>query len=348
MEQSPEEEGVLLTHSLAYYLVILVLFLGLMLFLSFNKHSKDKEKSYHDVIWADAAGYYVYNPMWFIYGNNAANFPDSIDVKTGNGFLLDRANNSVYTKYPSGTALLESPFFLISHLLAKPLGYKPDGFSKIYAYGIYVSGVVYCFLAMFFLLGVLTRYFSLLISVSSILLFFVSTNLYYYTIDAPGMSHIYSFFILSSSMYAWCRQVNYPRLPNLFLFALTVTIGVLIRPLNILILLFPLFSYASSFKMIKSKLRYFLEYKLVTIGSFLVSFLVLIPQLIYWKTTTGKLIQLGYQNEGFDFWKHPKLLEVWFSAMNGLFIYSPLVLLSCIGIGVMIYYKKILPKIWSW
>ena len=75
--------------------LFLLLLFPICLFLSFNKHSKDKANSYHGVIWADAAGYYVYQPMWFIYGNNASAFPDSIDINSGNGFQLDHINNKI-------------------------------------------------------------------------------------------------------------------------------------------------------------------------------------------------------------------------------------------------------------
>ncbi len=60
--------------------IFLLLIFPLAIFLSFNKHSKDKINTYHGVLWADAAGYYVYQPIWFIYGNNARNFPDNIDL----------------------------------------------------------------------------------------------------------------------------------------------------------------------------------------------------------------------------------------------------------------------------
>ena len=65
-----------------------------------------------------------------------------------------------------------------------------------------------------------------------------------------------------------------------------------------------------------------------------------IPQLVYWWNNTGKLVTYSYGNEGFTFWKSPKLLEVWFSTNNGLFIYTPLIALSLIGVFVMIKNKN--------
>ena len=43
-----------------------------------------------NVLSGDASGYYVYLPSLFVYGFDSKRFPDSIDVKIGNGFnLLD-------------------------------------------------------------------------------------------------------------------------------------------------------------------------------------------------------------------------------------------------------------------
>src|ERR1035437_6489523 len=96
----------------------------ILLFLAFNKHSKDNYHSYQSVIWADAAGYHVYNPIWFIYGNNFHDFPQDIISKTGRGFSFDQRTGRVVTKYTSGVAILQSPFFLCAHFLSGILGFQ--------------------------------------------------------------------------------------------------------------------------------------------------------------------------------------------------------------------------------
>ncbi len=320
--------------------IVYTLIFGLLLFLSFNKHSRDKQSSYYNVIWADAAGYYVYNTMWFVYGNNAENFPDSIDVKTGTGFSLDKNKNSVYTKYPCGTAILEAPFFLVSHALAKPFGYKADGFSKIYAYGLYVSGVFYCLFGMLLLIGFLKQHFSQTISITSVIVFFISTNLYFYTIDAPGMSHVYSFFVFSCVIYLTPKLVANFSFFNIFLLFLLIFLAILIRPTNILIGFFPFFFISQEKIGLKQRIFLFLQHRTKKLIAFFLALLIFIPQIIYWKNTSGNFINYGYKNEGFDFWNNPKLLEVWFAANNGLFIYTPLIILSLIGIVVMIKDKN--------
>lgn len=319
--------------------IFITLFL-LCVFLTFNKHSKDKANTYHGVIWADAAGYYVYAPMWFIYGNQATDFPDSIEVKTGNGFQLDLINNKVNTKYFCGTALLETPFFLTSHLLAKPFGYKADGFSKIYSFGLFFSGIFYCCMGLFFLSKFLTRHFSPIISVIAPLLFLAGSNLYYYAIDAPGMSHVYSFFLFSAIIYLTPFILTKSNFKYYLLFFCFLIIAVLTRPTNILIGLFPFFYSIKNKNDFFVRIHYLLKNKAFIIISLLLSLFLLIPQLLYWYSKTGNLIIYSYENESFTFWKNPKLLEVWFSTNNGLFTYTPLIIISLSGIILMIKQKE--------
>ncbi len=49
---------------------------------------------------------------------------------------------------------------------------------------------------------------------------------------------------------------------------------------------------------------------------------------------TGSPIFYSYQGEGFPYWNQPKILAVLFDPQNGLFMYSPMVLLMVLGIIV--------------
>jgi hypothetical protein len=319
--------------------IFFTLLFFLCLFLTFNKHSKDKANSYHGVIWSDAAGYYVYNPVWFIYGNDSKAFPDSVETKTGNGFSFSD-ENKVVTKYPSGVALLQAPFFLASHFLAKPLGYEADGFSRIYSFGLFIAGIFYCCMGLFLISRFLSGHFSTFISIASPLLFLAGTNLFYYSIDAPGMSHVYSFFLFSVIIYLTPEVVKSAGFKTYFLFFSCIILAALTRPTNILIVLFPLFYSVNNKADLFARFRLLMANKLVITSAILLSCIILIPQLIYWYSTTGKLITYSYGNESFVFLTSPKLLEVWFSTNNGLFTYSPLILLSVAGIVLLIINRE--------
>ncbi|MBL0009093.1 MAG: hypothetical protein IPP25_18465 [Saprospiraceae bacterium] len=69
------------------------------------------------------------------------------------------------------------------------------------------------------------------------------------------------------------------------------------------------------------------------------AFLFFLPQLMYWKEMTGHWLYYSYTEEGFKYWNEPKIAAVLFDVQNGLFLYSPLVLLMMTGI-VMGLFKK--------
>ncbi len=177
-------------HSLLFFII----FYALCCYLSFNRHSKDEVFNYHSEIFADKAEYYIFLPALFIYDFKANQLPYQIDKKTGSGFIADTIKNKILTKVTYGVALLESPFFIVTHLLSKKLGYPADGFSIIYNRMIDISCVFYAVFALIFLYFFLIRYVASKIAVIVLSCLFFGTNLFYYSIFETGMSHIYSFF----------------------------------------------------------------------------------------------------------------------------------------------------------
>lgn len=298
------------------------------IFLTLNRHSKSGIQNYHSEIWSDKAGYYIYLPAFFIYDFKADKLPTEIDEKTGKGFFID--NDVVKTKYTYGVALLESPFFLIAHLLSTNLGYKNDGFSVIYCKMIDVASVTYTFISLILLYLFLVRYISKKNALLSILCLFLGTNTFYYSIFETGMSHIYSFFIFTCLLY-FAPLIAKPnqRKIHYILFGFMIGILLIIRPINIMFLPFFILFNKINIQKLKS------YRKQLSIISYSLIF-VLIPQFIYWKYAFGNYFQDAYTNEGFTNLFSPKILHLWFSPNNGLFIYSPMVIFMLMGI----YYLK--------
>lgn len=313
---------------------------SLFLFLSFNKHSKDNYKNYHSVIWADAAGYYVYNPIWFICGNNSRDFPPDIISTTGTGFSFDSLTGRVVTKYTSGVAILQMPFFLSAHLLSGMFGFPSDGFSRIYYWAIMIAGCFYGLLGLIFCFLFLHRHFSKFHSLLTVSIFFLATNLYYYSIDASGMLHVYSFFLISLIAYMTSRVAEHPRLKNFVFLFIPLALAVLIRPTNILLVLFVLFFSTNQSNIFQRRLIFVKEHFIPMMIAFILSVAIFIPQFIYWKQCFGSPIAYSYGNESFAYLFSPKFLEVWFSPNNGLFIYSPVLILSIVGIIILILKKN--------
>jgi len=318
---------------------VICLFL-ISLFLSFNRHSKAGYFNYHSEIWADKAGYYVYLPATLKFNFNPENFPDSIDIKTGDGFKLDKKNNKVITKYTYGVALMQLPFFCLAELLAEPLNFERNGFSPIYHWSINVASVFYLILGLLFLNKFLDFRFDKKSSLLATLSVFLATNLYYYSIDESGMSHIYSFSLFCMFLY-FIQVTNYLKkcgFWNFFIIGLLIGFIVLIRPTNILFLSTILFLDTSGGVDFISRMKRLFHYKNLTpaLSGMLI---IIFPQFLYWQYTSSSLINYSYGNEGFN-WLNPKLLNTWFSPNNGLFLYTPFYFLIIASTLFMIKTKK--------
>ena len=284
----------------------------------------------------------MYLPAWFIYKN----YKD-IPVKTESEFSK-LENGNYYIKYTFGVAIMQSPFFLGAHILNTTFDWYPaDGYSKIYQKGIFFSAVFYCFLgllSLFYLLRDITDFYSAVLVTATV---FLGTNLLFYTLHAPGMSHVYSFFLITLFVSIVYRQglsfLSRSLLPSALIFGLLF----LIRPLNILVLLYPLsllfFKYtrwAHRWKFVKKNFT-------KAIILILPAILLLALNIIEWSKMKGSLQLYSYTNEGFIYWKDPRILKVLFDIQNGFFIYAPAMLLSIVGI-IKYYKSKIDIRIFGW
>lgn len=313
-------------------------------FLSFNRHSRGDIFNYHGQIFADKAAYYIYLPALFIYNFHAKELPPEIDKKTGYGFTVDTINNKIGTKVTYGVALLQSPFFIITHLLAKKLGYPNDGFSLIYNKMLDVAGVFYADLAFIFLYFFLIRYVPKKVAIIALVTLFLGTNLFHYSLFETGMSHVYSFFLFSVFLYL--SGSIFPKEPypgnnrqNVFIniiFGLVIGLIVMVRQINVIFLpVFFMFNQPSV-KDIKNLLKPIF----IIICS---ACIVIIPQLFYWKYLSGHFFMDSYPNERFSNILSPKILYLWFSTNNGLVLYNPLILFVLSGFVLI---KKTHPR-WS-
>lgn len=302
------------------------LLLGLCIFLVFNRHSRSKFNDYHSVNWADAGGYYVYLPSLFIYDFNAHAFPDSIDHKSGDGFHLDHQTGKVLTKYNYGVSLLQLPFFLSAHVITLLTDGNASGYQPVYYRAIMIGGVIYLIAGLYLVRKILRRKgLSEKLSDLLIIILLCSTNLYYYGINSPGFSHVYSFFLFA--WFIWltgeCHRDQNNR--TLALIAFVFATAVLVRVTNVFILIYFILYGQRTLNMM---VHHLVRPKVILY--FLLAFVFMfLPQLIYWKYASGDLVSDMYGNEGFNF-TDPKVAEILFSPYNGLLPYTPVVLLLII------------------
>jgi hypothetical protein len=288
---------------------------------------------------SDKALYYVYLPATFIYGWDASKFPPGIE-KRCEGFLLNKKNNKVIIKMTCGVAILWTPFFLVTHFIAVHWNLQPDGFSDFYEKMTFIPGVFYLVLGLFFLRRFLGNYFSRSISYITVLLIFAGTNLYFYGIAEGLMSHVNSFFLFALFLYLLKKFIENETLSYGLVWGLSVvlSLAILIRPTNILLLTPAIFLDVNSWKDLITRLKLFFKPWIILIFLF-IAFIVFLPQFLYWNYLTGHFIWYSYSGESFSNWNNPPLIPVWFSTLNGLFLYTPLALFFIAGIILMIVKK---------
>ncbi len=280
------------------------------------------------VIWSDCEGYYVYNPAIFNLGSVHA-------IQEGSMNVRKNERGEVVVKYTAGVAYFQLPFFLAARWYCDTHGYeRSDIFNRHYSRAIALSGTFACFLGLLFLFWALRNLgFAPRVRWLTLAIVFGGTNLFHYATKEVGMSHVYSFCLFAALIWLLPRFYQKNTWVNaLFLGVLCGWIA-LVRPTNVVALLIVPFYGIGSWAALRERLTFAKMNIVLLLLALVAAFVMIFPQLLYWKEMTGSWVTNSYggSNEDFRFWNRPKILEVLFDVQNGLFLYSPLVLLMILG-----------------
>ncbi len=299
----------------------------LCVFLTLNKHSEIGKNDYRRPLFGDAAGYNSYLPYLFV-GAEKVKWHDPTFQKTGNGFIYSE-DGVLKTKYPCGVAILQSPFFLVAHLLTAEE--KANGYSDNYQNAVNFAAITYGWLALLLLSFSLRKRFAVWIAYLVPLLLFFGTNLYWYMIDGTGMAHVYSFFLSSLLVFVLFRFSEQPSFRLFLAISFTSAMIVLVRPLDLPVLILLFFLGVQGQSELRERFKIIFTKPLWIITGMSVGFLVFLPQLLYWKHAFGTFLYDSYQGESFNHLLSPNFLDVLFSTKNGWLSYSPLLLFAVVG-----------------
>ena len=305
-------------------LLILTALFSVWLVIYSLRDSRSRYENWRKEIWADQAGYYVYLPLAFNYDFNAQKFPSDIEQKTGHGFHFDQ--DKVITKYPIGVALLLSPFYFTAQSIAPLMGYDADGFSAIYPKALRIAAVFYFIIGLIFLFRFLSINHKPWVVLLGLPFIVFGSNLFYYVLE-PGMSHVYSFSLFAVLLFAF-HKFNTAENDSLkyryFLAACALASLIFnVRQLNIVFIPFLFWITISNVEALRKNLTYLLHPKRImsALGIFLILYL---PQALYNLYAHNTVLLYSYQNESFSQWTHPKIMELWFSPVCGIFSYNPI------------------------
>ena len=281
---------------------------------------------WNGLLWSDAEGYYLYLPALFINGG----FED-LFVRSEGQFPFFPETNKRFTKYTYGVALMQAPFFLAGHGVAKLTGQPADGYSAPYIRAVQLAALLYGFLGLLALKRILLRHFSSRIVFMAVVGLYFGTNLMHYHVQEPGMSHIYSFFLFALFVYYTPRFYQRPGWSIFAGMGLLLGLITLIRPTNIVVLLYLLLFDINDWAGLKERGQFIVRHFGRLLAAPLASLLVFLPQFAYWHYLSGNWLMYSYGDEGFTNWAMPRIDMVLFHIKNGWLLFSPMAGLAVIG-----------------
>jgi hypothetical protein len=165
------------------------------------------------------------------------------------------------------------------------------------------------------------------------------------------MTHVYNFGLISTFIYyslKWVEILSPSPLDELvpgtgrvgerlfysIILGLLAGIIVLIRPVNILVLLFPALIGINSVSGFTERIQN--NWKMILIAG-VTAFLILVPQFLYWKAQTGHFLFNSYMDQGKFYFLKPQIINGLFSFRKGWLIYTPVMIFAFAG---FIWLKK--------
>ncbi len=297
------------------------------------------------IISSDGRGYYAYLPALLIDRDLSfsgvakrearlqgyAHYKPAYIVKSGGRSL---------NKYFAGESLLLLPFFLLAILVSWLVGTDIDGYSFFFQIFTGIGALFYLFAGFYFLKRILEsiqiRPFA--IAVTLIIILF-GTNLFYYSIWQPTMSHVYSFFAINGFLWFSFKAIRGWNVKSASLMGVFLGFVCLIRPTNIIVIVLIPFLAGENSRMIHFLRAVWLK-KLTLLLMVLIFLAIVSVQGVLWYIQTGRFFVWSYHGEGFRFFS-PEIFNVLFSYRKGLFIYTPVLLVSMMGMIILLLRKQL-------
>lgn len=283
-------------------------------------------------VWGDGRFYYVIVRSAVI--DHDLDFHNESQVNPFTFEQISTPTGKVFNKYSIGAPLLWSPFFLVAdgmvhlgqtlHLTSLPA----DGYSHPYRLAIGMGAVTYACLGIYFTYLGLKESFSSQLALLSSLGVALGTNVFFYTAVDPVNSHSASIFAAGLFFYLLTKYWQKPQLLTSLFLGVVCGLLALIRMQDILFL-FAVYwlIWQQSHLSLLQKVTHWCAVSVMTLITF-------IPQLAEWQYLLGS-IRNPYSLIGETFMPlQPHFLEVLFSFNNGLFVWSPLLIASLVGLVI--------------
>ncbi len=234
---------------------------GLIIATAIFYFPKWKKAETEAVISWDVSGYYMYLPGVIIYKDiKELKWWAAIDSKyhpgAGMGQAFQHPSGNWVMKYPIGQALQFLPWFAVAHLIAEPLGYPPDGYSKPYQVAISWGSLLVALLGLWFLRRVLKIYFSDPVVAAVLICLVFGSNYLEYAGITGAMTHNWLFTLYTILIFTTIQFYRRPTLGRAALIGLLVGWATITRPTEIIAAIIPLFWGINSWTSLKERLAF--------------------------------------------------------------------------------------------
>jgi hypothetical protein len=240
-----------------------------------------------------------------------------------------------------GPAIVWSPFFAVGHAVAVRLHaagaeVSTDGTSFPYRQSVCIAGLFYGLLGCWFAYRLAARFYPDSLAASSVALTIAGSFMLWYLVKEPSMTHAPSMAAVAGFAWAWAatRERRTPAMWGLL--GLLAGVMSLIRWQNALFMLLPgldaleiLVGGRGGARARRDALVGGALFLLCAIAAFL-------PQMLAWKAIYGSYIARSPVGPEIR-WTHPRLVDILFSARNGLLSTSPVLYLGAIGLVVFAF-----------
>lgn len=317
----------------------IVWLLVIVLAASFYNNAYKSDIQY--VIRSDGRGYYAFLPAAFIYNDPSFEKVISIEKEVCNTrnqiYLHKDENGKTYNKYFPGIAVLQIPFFVLACILSFFLNQPVDGYSDLFHYLFLFGSFFYFALGIIFFNKTFKHRFPDIKKQVPWLIIIITfaSPLFFYLLQGTSISHLYSFGLFGLYSYAITLLIKKQKASQYFILGLLLGLIFLLRPTNLLIILvIPLFfdSWKDFLSLLKITFANRARLLITAILGFLIPASIL---LLSWKWQTGHWIVWSYSGEGFNF-LNPKFIETLFSYRIGLYLHTPILILSLISLMFLI------------
>lgn len=319
-----------------YSKIVYLLFCICIVVLNLFYYPKWKKGATEATISWDVSGYYWYLPSMFIYGDlSEQKFHKEILDKYQPTYDFHQAfpteNGKYVMKYSMGQAVQYMPAFAIAHAIASVTDYDADGFSRPYQVSLSMYGLLMAMLGMWVLMHLLLRYFDDKTTAFTLFIIGIATNYLNYSAIDNALTHNYLFTLYALLILQTIRFYEEQTYRKAASIGILIGVMMLTRPTEIVAIFIPILWGIGTWSGIKERIQFVLSNKRYMSVAVICTALVGSLQLFYWKLAGGEWIIYSYQDQGFS-WLRPHVFAASISYKAGWFTYTPVMILSIIGI----------------